>query len=413
MVMVLEELQGIPENMRLDFFALLMGAPDFNSFLNSMNINDGRFVVSWLGMTSDRYDLEFEQTIQAHEDFRLAWGAGLRRDEAKSIQIFHQSKPVSRDQSRLFANGEWQARENLVLNLGGMLENYEGHEPIYSYRAAGNLHLDQQNTLRINASRAYRMPTLYEEHVNFVIFLNEPLNDINTWIKTQGDLAPQRLDSIELGYLGNFNEYGLTLDVKLFEERYRDMIVSYRDFDYPDPDRGLADTTVLDNFNELIHEGAQIYSNNGTVDIYGIELNAKYLPTHRDLIFIGYSYLHTKGSEYKYIEDGTLFYDEDLDTRTPSHTFSLLLSHRFDFGINASTVYYFTDAVTWYGEGDPVPEYKRLDLRLAKRFELLGSASEISLLLQHINGESLEFYNRDTYKNVWNKRAYLQFKTSF
>jgi iron complex outermembrane receptor protein len=338
---------------------------------------------------------------------------GLRRDEAKSVQIFHQTNPVSRNQSRLFANGEWQARENLVLNLGGMLENYEGHEPLYSYRAAGNLHLDQQNTLRINASRAYRMPTLYEEHVNFVIFLNEPLNDINTWIKTQGDLDPQRLDSIELGYLGNFNEYGLTLDVKLFEERYRDVIVSYRDFDYPDPDRGLADTTILDNFNELIHEGTQVYSNNGTVDIYGIELNAKYLPTHRDLIFIGYSYLHSKGSEYKYIKDGTGFYGDDLNTRTPSHTFSLLLSHRFDFGIDASTVYYFTDAVTWYGEGDTVPEYKRLDLRLAKRLKLLGSASEISLLLQHINGESLEFYNRDTYKNVWNKRAYLQFKASF
>jgi iron complex outermembrane receptor protein len=413
MIMSLEELQGIPEAIRLDSFAIGMGAADFNSFLDAMNINDGRFIISWLGMASDRYDLEFEQTIQAREDFRFAWGVGLRRDEAESIQIFHQTTPVTRDQSRLFANGEWQARQNMVLNMGAMLEKYQGHAPIYSYRAAGNLHLDQQNTLRINASRAYRMPTLYEQHVNFVIFLDEPLNDINTWIKTQGDLDPQLLDSIELGYLGNFNEYGLTLDVKLFEERYRDVIVSYRDLDYPDPDRGLSDTTVLDNFNERIHEGAQSYSNNGTVDIYGIELNAKYLPTHRDLIFLGYCYLHSKGSEYHHIEDGTIFYAEDLDKRTPSHTFSLLLSHRFDFGFDASTVYYYTDSVSWYGEGDPVPEYKRLDLRLAKRFKLLNSDSEISLLLQHLNGESLEFYNSGINKNVWKKRAYLQFKTSF
>jgi iron complex outermembrane receptor protein len=413
MIMSYEGAQHLPESIRLDAFAIAMGAPNFTAFLDAMNINDGRFLISWLGISSDRYDLEFEQTIQAHEDIRFAWGAGLRRDEAESVQIFHQTKPVSRNQARLFANGEWQARQNLLFNIGGMLEDYENHSPIYSYRAAGNLHLDRQNTLRINASRAYRVPTLYEEHVNLVIFINEPLNDFNTWFKTQEDLDPQRLDSIEIGYLGNFNEYGLSLDIKLFEERYRDIITSYRDFDYPDPDRGLTDTTVLDNFNKLINKGAQNHANNGTVDIYGIEINAKYLPTSRDLIFIGYSYLHTKGSEYQRFEDGAFFYDEALYTRAPSHTFSVLLSHHFGFGIDASTVYYYTDAMTWYGEGDPVPEYKRLDLRLSKRFKLLGSDSEISLLLQHVNGESLEFYYDDIYQNVWNKRAYLQFKTAF
>ncbi len=413
MVMSLEDLQSVPESIRLDVFAMLMGAPDFNSLLNAMNINDGHFVISWLGMSSDRYDLEFEQTIQAQPNFRFAWGAGLRRDEAESVQIFHQTDPVSRSQVRLFGNSEWLATERLVVNLGGMIEDYQNHAPIFSYRTAGNFHLDKRNTLRVNASRAYRMPTLYEENINFVIFLDEELNDINTWIKTQDDLDPQRLDSIELGYLGNFPDVGLTLDVKLFKEMYRDVITGYRDFDYPDPDRGLADTTVLDNFNALINKGSVNYSNNGKVDIYGIELNAKFLPTHRDLIFLGYSYMHTEGREIRRHEDGAFVWDENLDTRVPTQTISLLLSHRFESDIEISGGYYFTDSMTWYGEGDPVPNFERVDLRVAKRFRLGSSNSELSLLVQNLNGENIDFYNNDIYRNVWERRAYLQFKTEF
>ncbi len=413
MVISLEALQAIPENLRLDYFALLMGAPDFSSFLSAMNIDDGHFVISWLGMSSDRFDLEFEQTLQAEENFRFAWGAGLRRDEAKSVQIFHQTDLVSRSQVRLFGNSEWLASERLVINLGGMVENYQNHAPIFSYRTAGNFHLDQHNTLRINAARAFRMPTLYEENINFVIFLDEEFNDINTWTKTQDDLDPQRLDSIELGYLGNFPSIGLTLDVKLFKELYRDVITGYRDFDYPDPDRGLADTTVLDNFNALINQGAVNYSNSGRVDIYGIELNTKYLPTHRDLIFLGYSYTHTRGKQIRRHENVENFWDKSLDTRVPTQTISLLLSHRFESDIEISAGYYFTDSMTWYGEGDPVPNYERVDLRLAKRFKLLSSNSEAALLVQNLNGENIDFYNSGNYRNVWDRRAYLQFKTEF
>jgi iron complex outermembrane receptor protein len=413
MLMSLEELQAIPEAIRLDYFANIMGAPNFASLLSAMGIGDAQFIISWLGMESDRYDLEFEQTIQANEAFRFAWGLGLRRDQAKSMQIFHQNGAVSRDQSRLFINGEWHANKKTVLNIGGMLEDYEGHDPIYSYRAAGNYHIDQHNTIRLNASRAYRMPTLYEEHVNFILFADEPFNDFNNWLNTTGDIDPQSIDSIELGYTGNFFNHGLAIDVKLFEERYRDIIRSFRDHDYPEPDRDLSDTTVLDNFNEFMHEGTNLYTNNGSVDTYGIELNLKLIPSHKDLIFLGYSYMQTKGEEIRKREDGNYIYDKNLSERAPAHTLSLLLSHRFHSDIETSAVYYYTDAVTWYGEGDPVPSYRRLDLRIAKQFKLFDSESEISLLIQNINEDNLEFYDDDDFKNVWSKRAYLQFKSTF
>lgn len=409
----LDELEFIPEPIRLDTFANFMGAPDYASFLSAMGINDARLYISWLGMSSDRYDLEFEQTIQAQNDLRFAWGMGFRSDSAKSQQIFHQNGSVSRDQARLFINTEWRANQSIVFNVGGMLEDYENQSPLFSYRAAGNLHLDKRNTIRLNVSRAYRMPTLYEENVNFVIFVNEPFNDLNNWFYSEGDIDPQSIDSIELGYFGNFFEHGLSLDIKLFNEKHRDIIRSFRNFDHPEPDRGLADTTILDNFNEFIHQGANIYTNSGMADVYGIELNAKFTPTHKDLIFLGYNYMHLEGREIKRIKNGRTSYDEDIEDRAPAHTFSLLLSHRFDSDVETSAVYYYTDSVSWYGEGDPTPSFKRLDLRIAKQFNLFGSNSEIALLIQNINGENIEFYNSDEFKNIWNKRAYLQFKSSF
>ena len=401
MLLSLEELQFIPEPIRLDTFANFMGAPDYASFLSAMGINDARFLISWLGMSSDRYDIEFEQTIQTQNNVRFAWGMGFRLDEAKSQQIFHQNDPVSRNQVRLFINSEWRASERVIVNTGGMLEDYENHSPLFSYRAAGNIHLNRHNTIRLNVSRAFRMPTLYEENVNFVLFANEPFNDFNNWYYSEGDLDPQSIDSVELGYSGNYFEKGLSLDVKLFREKYRDIIRSYRDFDHPEPDRGLADTTILDNFNEFIHRGVNIYTNNGQVDAYGIEINAKFTPTHRDLIFLGYNYMHLEGEEIKRIKEGTTSYDDNVDERAPAHTLSLLLSHRFDSNIETSAVYYYTDNVSWYGEGEPTPSYKRLDLKVAKQFNLFSSTSEVALLIQNVNGENVEFYNDDEFRNVW------------
>lgn len=413
MVLALDALQGIPENLRLDFFAVQMGAADFTDFLNTLNIDNGRFIISWLGLSSHRYDLEFEQTLKPSDAFRIAWGAGLRRDEAKSLQIFHQYDSLSRDQVRLFANSEWYASKDVVINIGGMVEDYDRQSPLFSYRTAANYHLDEENTFRINSSRAFRMPTLYEEYVNFVIFMDRPLNDINTWIKTQDDLEPQTINSIELGYNGHFQDLGLTLDVKLFKERYRDVIVSYRDFDYPDPTRGLSDTTVIDNFNNLIQQGAHNYKNGGKVDINGIEVNMHLKPTHRDLLFLGYSHLDTKGEEIARKRNGVLMFKDDVGTRVPSQTFSLLASHRFDNGYQVSTAYYYTGAMTWYGEGDAIPSYSRWDARLAKSLKLYGTDLELSLLLQNLNRDNHDFYNDESYVNIWERRAYLQLELGF
>jgi iron complex outermembrane receptor protein len=413
LILSLEDLQAIPEPFRLDFFAMQFGASSYSDFLNALDINDGRFLISWFGLESHRYDLEFEQTLVPTDKFRFAWGIGFRRDEAKSVQTFHQYESIVRDQARIFGNGELQASDSFVFNVGGMLEDFQGEPPLFSYRGAVNYHFDKRNTIRFNSSRAYRMPTLVEEYIDFVIFMDDPLNDINTWTKTQQDLDPQVINSLELGWQSNLDDLGLLFDIRLFRECYRNIIAHTRDFDYPDPDRGLSDTTVLDNFNQFLHPGAFNYINDGKADIKGIELEAKYQPSYRNLISFGYSYMEIKGEQLLRTENGENVYTDDVKKRAPRHTLSLLGSHLFDSGVQLSAAYYYTDKMTWYGEGDDIPEYKRVDLRASKNIKLNPIEADVSLLVQNINSDSYDFYNNSTYSNLWQTTAYLQLDIQF
>ena len=129
-----------------------------------------------------------------------------------------------------------------------MVERFEKKDPFFSPRLALNYHLDGSNTLRVSTSRAYRMPTLYEDFVNLVVFLNGPLDDLNTRIIATENLDPQRIDSYELGYLGNFPAAGLTFDIRLFYEKLTDVIDTVRNFDLPNPDRGLTDSPLAASF---------------------------------------------------------------------------------------------------------------------------------------------------------------------
>ncbi|MBL3619149.1 MAG: TonB-dependent receptor [gamma proteobacterium endosymbiont of Lamellibrachia anaximandri] len=416
----LDDLQGFPEPIRPDIFALGLSGGNYNfqMFLDELKLTDSPLALSWLGFESDRYDLEFQQTLQTSDNLRLVWGAGARQDRGKSVWIFHQHDAIMRNQIRLFANTEWHISPAWVVNAGGMVEHFEDKDPLFSPRLAINHHIDQHNTIRANASRAYRMPTLLEDHINLVVFLDEPLNDVNTWVLGTGSLDPQSIDSFELGYLGSFPEVGLTLDLKLFHERIDNIINEFRNLDIPDPDRGLTDPialATLNNFNELIQEGADTYINAGKATINGLEVNLDFRPTPRDLIFLGYGYANTYGQEAFLIQDGTIQTRNSISDNAASHTFSILGSHRFDSGIQISSAYYYVGEMVWSGEGDLVPTFRRWDVRLGKQFTLPGMDGEIALIGQNLNGGHVDFFNapnRDLV-NRWETRFFLQASLGF
>ncbi|MCG7990276.1 MAG: TonB-dependent receptor [Candidatus Thiodiazotropha lotti] len=419
-IISIDEFQEFDEELRPDVFTAFIsnGLYDFDSLLQALNLTDSPLIFSWIGLESHRYDLEVEHTLEPFDDLRIAWGVGARHDSGKSRWLFQNDETVSRDLYRLFINSEWYAADDIVVNAGTMLEKFEGKRRVLSPRLGINYHLTPENTLRISGSRAYRMPTLFEDNVNLSLYHASDEDPLNTWIISTEDLDPQKIDRIEVGYFGHFTDYGLNFDICLLHEEYSDIIDQYVNFDIPDPDRGITDPidlAILNQFNSFYQRGAFTYTNFGKVEVNGIEFEMDFRPTNRDLVFLGFSYLNVSGNEIKRLKDGVYSYRENADVKIPQRTFSLLASHAFDDGVTMSLGYYFTDEMQWPGEGDSVPNYSRLDVKFNKRLKLQQSKLDVALILQNIHGKNIDFYNSDRHEeyNIWERRAYVQAKLNY
>ncbi len=416
----LDDLQGFDESIRADLFAATLsgGVYDFDALLSTLNLTDSPMLFSWIGLKSHRYDLEFEHTSEPIDNLRVAWGVGARHDRGESYFLLQEDEPISRDLYRLFLNAEFYASPSTVINAGGMLEKFEGKDNVFSPRLGVNYHLSPTSTFRISGSRAFRMPTIYEDNAHLSLYLGSQDDELNTWVINTEELDPQQIERVELGYFGNFTEYGVNFDLCLFHEKYSNIIDQYIHFDIADPDRGITDELaleVLNQLNRLYQRGALTYTNFGEVEIKGIEFEIDFRPTNRDLIYMGLSYLDISGNELKRIKDGVPSFRENAAEKIPKRTFSLIASHSFDDGFSASSAYYFIDEMEWPGEGDAVPNFSRLDLKLNKHITTPRGNIDISLILQNLHNENFDFYHNDRVDahNVWERRIYLQGKASF
>lgn len=338
------------------------------------------------GFKSQRYDLEFQHTLDLNSSQRLVWGLGARRDEAKGVWTFKQSDWITRDQYRAFGNFEWRLNNSLLLNLGGMYEKFDQKKGFFSPMAALNLKLDEMNTLRLRATSAYRMPTFWEDFADQSVFVTGSMIPVLQTYKTTANLQPEYIESFELGYLGNFQEMGLTFDMKLFHEEIKEIISEVRELTVPDLPFA--------------------YLNDGSFNINGFEIGLRWEPSPRNMLHIGYSRANAYGTQLKKNPPTVPGDYRILDCRVPRITMSLLGSHQFDSGIKLSSAYYYMDDICWAGDGDTVDINRRWDIKISKPFKLERTDGEISLIFQNI-GPDNDF--QDFHKeNVWADRVFLE-----
>jgi iron complex outermembrane receptor protein len=420
-IMALDELQDIDESQRLDMFAMAISNDryNFNSLLDALNLSDDPLVFSWIGLKSHRYDLEFEHTLEPFNEMRIAWGLGARQDRGESPWLLGQDHPISRNLYRFFFNTEWYITKQTIVNAGTTLEKFKGKKRLFSPRLGLNYHITPENTIRVSGSRAYRMPTLFEDNVSVSVYLGTSDNPIRDWIYSSQELEPQRIDRIEAGYFGQFSDHGLNYDLCLFREEYTNIIDQYRNFDHdPYPNRGITDPQDKDILRELLGDterGAFTLTNYGTVEINGIEFELDFRPSRQDLLYFGFSYLEVHGNEIKRLKGGVYSYRDNADKKIPKRTFSLLASHRFDDGMIMGAAYYFTDEMAWPGEGDSVPNYSRVDIKFNKKIIIEGSKIDIALIFQNLHKDNYDFYHNEEIDehNIWELRSYLQTKITF
>lgn len=331
---------------------------------------------------TERYDLEFNHSLRPLAKTRLFWGIGARYDRLDSNWLLDGAAPVHNASYRLFGNLEWRPFHWLVFNAGTMIEDNEIVGTQVSPRAAVNIHLSPQHTLRLSATEAHRTPSLLEANDRQIVrFLDGSIGDVQNLAAP--DLQEEDLTSYELGYIGRWPRLGLQADFKYYLEVVR---------------RGIDDAKLSGYPGDLI-SGFFLKDNILHWNINGLDSQITWRPGHHDRLTLQYSYADADGIRVRNPNDIS-----SMKNRIPRHTFSILGSHRFAGGIETSLAYYRVSPVKWLG-GKSLGWYGRTDFRIGIPLQAAHIEGEASFTVQNLFNQDYIEYQAN---NVFERRVYFQ-----
>lgn len=362
----------------------LAGIPDQQIFLSNSQI-------------LHRYDLEFQHTLIPSEKWRVVWGTSARLDQVGSkffFSTYNNHDYINNHVYRLFGHTEWKPTDNWTLNAGLMIENNDISGTDLSPRLSASYHLDKHNTFRIGASRALRTPSVLEYQAD----TSSKLADgrlIDQLFIADKTLNPEQLTSFELGYIGNFQRYGLNIDAKFFYDRFSDVIASYSDRNYNDPINALLGLNPNDIRGSVTTSG-----NNSSSIIKGIEAQVQYRPNPDTRVHLGYTYMTASGQTLKFINGGDSFDTayENTPDEVPRTIGTLQVIHNLNPDIQLSMAMHRYGTYSPKG-GDDTGDFTILNCRIAKSFRTSGGKGKIAASFQNISDEYFDFDEEHKFNN--------------
>lgn len=385
-----------------------------------------------LGYAVWRDDIEFQQIHAWSEALRLIWGTGLRHDQAESPGMLAGLGTVTGWQWQAFGTLDWGFARDWRVQLGGMLEKHYNTGRLFSPRLAFNHRLAPDHSLRLSLGRGYRAPTIFEMRAREMVSYNGGIADVVHY--AYRDLEPESVRYIELGYVGQVPTLGLSLDARVFANRYRNFIDDQScildaeaqggklgvacAFPAPDGYQRPLGYAGKSWFNSSLPFGADprfghfkafYYFNAGAVRVVGGDLAIDWHSAAWGRFRLGHAQTRIAasgvGSDTS-LNPNAVTKDSDFELSAPRRSTSLLWARRLPGGFNASFGLYRVGAMKWPNDGDWQPAYRRLDLRLGKTLGLFGNRDELALTVQNLDSEHTEF---DDY--LVERRAFLTYRT--
>lgn len=337
---------------------------------------------------ADRHDLELQQITQMGKSNRMVWGVGVRSDYVDSP--VNLATPYTFSQSRVFAHDEWRIHPSVLMNVGAMLEDDGMGHTNTSPRLALNYHFTPQQTLRASTSVAYRTPATVEEKANIPFVY-----------VSQGGLRPEKTLSKEIGYLGEFNAIGLTLDARVYDDQVSDII-------YIDP------TSAFPPF--VPYSFANLYSAN----YYGYETTLKYRWSDNSNVIINFARQFARCEVTGIATQPMLIplflqgYMGECPLSVPDYSGSILLTQQLTHELQFSVGYYHQGNLKMIGSADQAPPQSmmnRVDLRVAQAFgkHAQTGSGELALVVQNAFQNDYTKYSTapETNNMLFNRRAYI------
>ena len=316
------------------------------------------------GITGERYHLEFQQSFSVSPVFRNVWGGSARIDESVA-PLYMVGRQVETSQ-RIFWHGEWRVLPRFLVNAGAMLEhtNFTGQN--ISPQVAFNYHLDSSNTLRLGFSRAVRNPVMFEEMAHLVYNLG---GITVPRFYGPGNLLPERVQSREIGYIGNFRDSDIVLDARIYQDHFDDLIAT------------------------LSSPFPRTFGNFGTADDHGGEVQLKWKPEMASEVTASFAHIIISGN-----------FPETYNQSAPKNSLTLFAMHRFPSGFEGSFIYTRQGDVNALGPGQLISGFSRFDCRLGKSFFIENKQAEAALVIQNLMNTP---YSEFRTLNVFDRRGYL------
>jgi len=326
-----------------------------------------------------RTQLEVQHSFVPGADLRAVWGSAVRDERVWSPPLYYGHDWISAQQLRVFGNVEWRAHRQWVVNAGAMWERHSVVGSALSPRLMVNFHLVPGQTLRAGVTRSQRVPTLFE--LNADVRYYNAANTLVGWTwDIRGHLKPENLLVREVGWLGEFRPLRLSVDLRGYRETMTGYVTSQSYFN------GV--TNVRDKINS-----------DDTLVMRGFEYQLRWQPTASTRIWL--SHMSTR----------SLWPNptESMSTSSPKRADSLAVFQNLPGGFGLTATYAETGAMTWQGLGDKLPPQRRVDLRLAKRFEIGATRAEAAVTVQAATGSYQEFLPARTF----DRRGFASLRLEF
>jgi len=302
----------------------------------TLNINYDR--------VSNRTDLEIYQNRNINEKLSLLYGASTRLDKVESFYLFNNTDTHRVTTNRLFSSIEWKALNDLIIDLGLMLEdtNYTDNE--LSGRLSIIKKIHNQHSLRFVSSSAKRNPTLHQIMGDTRFDIEIPAGifpftqfPIISWAGNE-DIQPATMQSAEIGLFSELLNRQLTTDVKVFSYEITDQFYETTQYSID------ALTGVPQRFKSM--------ENSATTSVTGLEVSLNYSPQHKKYrLYGGISTADADSSKSRYPRS----YPE-LTAFTGGHV-NIGTDHQL------STSLYYVDQLSWIDVSYELDSHVKLDLR--------------------------------------------------
>lgn len=336
-----------------------------------------------------RHEIEAQHNFSPFAQTRVVWGGGWRWDFLRSESMFLGNPLVRRDVGRLFGNVEWKPVHWFTGNIGASVENDSLAGSHTSPRLSGSFHLTPENTIRLGYARAYRTGSTADYRGNSWVapFARQDGQPLATGVgvarQFQGDpnMPAEKLDSWELGYLGDWKNWNMSLDVRLFVEKVPNRLMVI--------DQGRNNDLIGDSMvpvQKVRIEGLEYQWKFQPFEATRLVLNQAFIRIYTE--FLDDALANPNNSLSKASDKANI---DALTARSaPRHSTSAMLMQTLPFGVELSLAGYWLDKMKWT-RNSWAEKYTRVDARLGYPFRIAGKGGEIAYTVQSLNGAHGEF----------------------